>query len=68
MVKNINAFHLTEKIRFGRHTSETQPENTIVLNASSSELSDLRENGFYVSPIRDMGTSSNVLMYDVTRN
>src|SRR6056300_235462 len=68
MVKNINAFHLTEKIRFGRHTSETQPENTIVLNASSSELRNLRENGFYVSPIRDMGTSSNVLMYDVTRN
>jgi len=61
MVKNINTFHLTEKIRLGRHTSESQPENTIVLNAGDAEIQNLETSGFYVSPMR-YGTS-NVLMY-----
>ena len=68
MVKNINAFHLTEKIRFGRNTSETQPENTIVLNASANEIENPQAHGFYVTPIRHIEGSSNVLMYDYTKN
>ena len=62
MVKNINTFHLTEKIRLGRHTSENQPEHTIVLNAGKSEIPHIESPGFYVSPMRH-GVSSNVLMY-----
>ena len=62
MVKNINTFHLTEKIRLGRHTSENQPEHTIVLNAGKTEIPHIESPGFYVSPMRH-GVSSNVLMY-----
>ena len=62
MVKNINTFHLTEKIRLGRHTSENQPEHTIVLNAGKSEIPHIESPGFYVSPMRH-SVSSNVLMY-----
>jgi hypothetical protein len=63
MVKNINTLHLTEKIRLGRYTSETQPENTIILNASKTQIPQPSANGFYASPIR-YEKSMNVLMYN----
>jgi hypothetical protein len=65
MVKNVNNLCFTEKIRFGRYTNETQPNNSIVLNASKKEIPQMEECGFFVSPIRNT-IASNVLMYDST--
>jgi hypothetical protein len=65
MVKNVNNLCFTEKIRFGRYTNETQPNNSIVLNASKREIPQMEECGFFVSPIRNT-IASNVLMYDST--
>ena len=66
MVKNVNTLYFTEKIRFGRYTSETQPVNSIVINASKQELPDIKNSGFYASPIRYSTNESNVVGYNST--
>lgn len=63
MVKNVNNLSFTEKIRFGRYTNDAQPNNSIVLNASKTEIPQMKESGFFVSPIR-RAEAANVLAYD----
>lgn len=63
MVKNVNNILLTEKIRFGRYTNETQPNNSIVINASNKELPPHENSGFYLSPIR-YSPGSNIISYN----
>lgn len=65
MVKNVNNILLTEKIRFGRYTNETQPNNSIVINASDKELPEHKNSGFYLSPIR-YSPGSNIISYNST--
>ena len=68
MVKNLPTVERSTKIRFGKNTLEDQAENTIVFNASDTELQATKPGAVYLSPIRfreDFSDSQIVLlMYD----
>jgi len=67
MVKNLSTIDRSEKIRLGKNTSDYQPENTIVLNATSEIFPSLTANSFYVAPLRydfDQRTTSNTIVYN----
>ena len=44
----------------------SQPNNSIVLSASGNPLSGNTSNAFFVDPVRNITTGSNVLCYDTT--
>jgi hypothetical protein len=52
MVKNIPTIERSTKIRFGKHVSDSQAENTIVFNASNTEISTPNSGSIYMSPLR----------------
>ena len=52
MVKNLPTVERSTKIRFGKHALEDQAENTIVFNASDTELQANTAGAVYLSPIR----------------
>tara|TARA_B110001450_G_scaffold214845_1_gene207778 strand:+ start:3352 stop:6606 length:3255 start_codon:yes stop_codon:yes gene_type:complete len=52
MVKNIPTIERSTKIRFGKHVSDSQAENTIVFNASNTEISTPNSGSIYISPLR----------------
>jgi len=67
MVKNLSTIDRSEKIRLGKNTSDYQPENTIVLNATSEIFPSLTANSFYVAPLRydfDQRATSNTIVYN----
>jgi len=70
MVKNLPTVERSTKIRFGKHALEDQAENTIVFNASNTEMQATKPGAVYLSPIRfreDFSDSQIVLlMYDKT--
>ena len=52
MVKNIPTIERSTKIRFGKHVSENQAENTIVFNASDTAIDVTNANSIYMAPLR----------------
>ena len=52
MVKNIPTIERSTKIRFGKHVSENQAENTIVFNASDTAIDVTNSNSIYMAPLR----------------
>ena len=52
MVKNIPTIERSTKIRFGKHVSDSQAENTIVFNASNTEVSTPNSGSIYMAPLR----------------
>ena len=67
MVKNLNTIDRSERVRLGKWTADHQPENTIVLNATSEMFPMVTANSFYVAPLRyDLGqrTLSNTIVYN----
>ena len=52
MVKNIPTIERSTKIRFGKHVSDSQAENTIVFNASDSAVNATSAGSIYMAPLR----------------
>tara|TARA_B100001250_G_scaffold387643_1_gene385234 strand:+ start:5676 stop:8900 length:3225 start_codon:yes stop_codon:yes gene_type:complete len=52
MVKNIPTIERSTKIRFGKHVSDSQAENTIVFNASDSAVNATNTGSIYMAPLR----------------
>jgi len=52
MVKNLPTVERSTKIRFGKNASDDQAENTIVFNASNTEMQVTNPGAVYLSPIR----------------
>jgi len=53
MVKNIPTIERSTKIRFGKHATDDQAENTIVFNASNTAIDASTEGTVYMSPLRE---------------
>lgn len=51
MVKNLPTVERSTKIRLGKHCTEDQAENTIVLNASNVEVDASSGKGVYITPL-----------------
>ena len=70
MVKNLPTVERSTKIRFGKHALEDQAENTIVFNASDTELQASTAGAVYLTPIRSREDFSDsqivLLMYNKT--
>ena len=70
MVKNLPTVERSTKIRFGKYALDDQAENTIVFNASNTEMQVTNPGAVYLSPIRfreDFSDSQIVLlMYNKT--
>ena len=65
MVKNLPTIERSTKIRFGKNVTADQAENTIVFNASNTEISATTPSGVYMTPIRmreDYDDSNVVIM------
>ena len=52
MVKNIPTIERSTKIRFGKHVSDSQAENTIVFNASDTAVNATNAGSIYMAPLR----------------
>jgi hypothetical protein len=52
MVKNIPTIERSTKIRFGKHVSDSQAENTIVFNASDTAVNATNSGSIYMAPLR----------------
>ena len=64
MVKNIPTIERSTKIRFGKHVSDSQAENTIVFNASDTAINATNSGSMYMAPLRVAEiASSNLLSY-----
>jgi len=64
MVKNIPTIERSTKIRFGKHVSENQAENTIVFNATDEAINVTNANSIYMAPLRVAElTGSNLVGY-----
>jgi hypothetical protein len=70
MVKNLPTVERSTKIRFGKYALDDQAENTIVFNASNTEMQVTNPGAVYLSPIRFREDFSDpqivLLMYDKT--
>ena len=68
MVKNLPTVERSTKIRFGKYALDDQAENTIVFNASNTEMQVTNPGAVYLSPIRFREDFSNpqivLLMYN----
>ena len=53
MVKNIPTIERSTKIRFGKHATDDQAENTIVFNASNTAIDASTAGSMYMSPLRE---------------
>ena len=58
MVKNIPTIERSTKIRFGKHATDDQAENTIVFNASNVAIDASTAGGVYVTPMRTVDPST----------
>ena len=52
MVKNIPTIERSTKIRFGKHATDDQGENTIVFNASNAAIDTSVPGSIYMTPLR----------------
>ena len=52
MVKNLPTVERSTKIRFGKNVVEEQADNTIIFNASNTDLQATNPGAVYLSPIR----------------
>ena len=52
MVKNIPTIERSTKIRFGKHVSDSQAENTIIFNASDTAINATNSGSIYMAPLR----------------
>ncbi|ADQ91685.1 hypothetical protein BpV1_058 [Bathycoccus sp. RCC1105 virus BpV1] len=52
MVKNLPTIERSTKIRFGKHASDNQAENTVVFNATDSVINAINEGSIYMAPLR----------------
>ena len=70
MVKNLPTVERSTKIRFGKYALDDQAENTIVFNASNTEMQVTNPGAVYLSPIRFREDFSDpqivLLMYNKT--
>ena len=70
MVKNLPTVERSTKIRFGKNVVEDQAENTIIFNASNTDLQATNPGAVYLSPIRFREDFSDpqivLLMYNKT--
>ena len=57
MVKNIPTIERSTKIRFGKHATDDQAENTIVFNASNVAIDASTAGGVYITPMRTVDPS-----------
>jgi hypothetical protein len=64
MVKNIPTIERSTKIRFGKHATDDQGENTIVFNASNVAIDASSSGSIYMTPLRqeDDITSRDITM------
>ena len=53
MVKNIPTIERSTKIRFGKHATDDQAENTIVFNASDTAINASTAGTMYMAPLRE---------------
>ena len=53
MVKNIPTIERSTKIRFGKHATDDQAENTIVFNASNTAIDASTAGTMYMAPLRE---------------
>jgi F0F1-type ATP synthase membrane subunit b/b' len=65
MVKNLPSVERSQKIRLGKFTPDTQATDTIVINATSDDITTT-DSGLYVAPIRYDATpaAANAIGYD----
>ena len=67
MVKNIPTIERSTKIRFGKHVSDSQAENTIVFNASDTAVNATNAGSIYMAPLRVAELAgSNLIGYSAT--
>ena len=67
MVKNLPTIERSTKIRFGKHASDDQAENTVVFNASDSVINAINEGSIYMAPLRVAELAgSNLVGYSAT--
>ena len=69
MVKNLPSVERSQKIRLGKFTPDVQATDTIVINATSADITVL-DSGLYVAPIRydaTPGVDARTVGYDTTR-
>lgn len=52
MVKNLPTIERSTKIRFGKHATDNQAENTVVFNASNVAINAINEGSIYMAPLR----------------
>ena len=68
MVKNLPSVERSQKIRLGKFTPDVQATDTIVINATSADITTL-DSGLYVAPIRydaTPGVNAKTVGYDTT--
>jgi len=67
MVKNLPTIERSTKIRFGKHATDNQAENTVVFNASDSVINAVNEGSIYMAPLRVAELAgSNLVGYSAT--
>ena len=67
MVKNLPTIERSTKIRFGKHATDDQAENTVVFNASNSVINAVNEGSIYMAPLRVAELAgSNLMGYSAT--
>ena len=67
MVKNIPTIERSTKIRFGKHVSDSQAENSIVFNASDTAVNATNAGSIYMAPLRVAELAgSNLVGYSAT--
>jgi UDP-3-O-[3-hydroxymyristoyl] glucosamine N-acyltransferase len=67
MVKNLSTIDRSTKVRLGRHATDDQADNTIVINASNAPISAQTPGSLYMTPLRTVpGGNTKILGYDPT--
>jgi UDP-3-O-[3-hydroxymyristoyl] glucosamine N-acyltransferase/predicted acylesterase/phospholipase RssA len=65
MVKNLSTIDRSTKVRLGRHATDDQADNTIVINASNAPISARTPGSLYMTPLREApGGNTKILGYD----
>jgi len=67
MVKNLSTVEGSTKIRLGKNCTDEQAENTIVFNASDTQIDAATPSAIYMTPIRTYNNSTSyIMLYDTT--
>ena len=65
MVKNLSTIDRSTKVRLGRHATDDQADNTIVINASNAPISAQTPGSLYMTPVRKVpGGNTKIVGYD----